>query len=380
MESKKKICFVVSTLVTVKAFLIDHITELSKHYDVYIVANCTITEIEEIKHLNIKEIKNIPIHRKINIISDIKSIYFLYKYFIKNKFFITHSVTPKAGLICSISSFLSKNKHRIHIFTGQVWHTKKGIYKKILRLIDKFTASLNTIILVDSKSQMEFLINNKVISANKSYVLGIGSISGVNISKFSFNNEERLSIRAEHAIPEGSIVYIFLGRLNKDKGIYELLQSFKRLSAEYSSTKLALIGFDEENIISSQECQELLHSKKMIYINYTNSPEKALLIGDIFCLPSHREGFGTSVIEASSIGLPAICSDTYGLRDTIIEGKTGLRHKVGDADSLYIQMKLFAENINLIKEYGNNGKNYVHNNFDSILITSKWVEFYHKLA
>lgn len=380
MESKKKICFVVSTLVTVKAFLIDHITELSKNYDVYIVANCTTAEIEELKYLNVKEIKHIPIHRKINIFYDLKSIYFLYRYFRSNKFHITHSVTPKAGLICSISSFLSKTKNRVHIFTGQVWHTKNGIYKKLLRSIDRFTASLNTTILVDSSAQRDFLIENKVISTKKSHVLGYGSISGVNIQKFSFNSEERISIRAEYSISENSIVYIFLGRLNRDKGIYELLQSFKRISSEYANTKLVLIGYDEENITKNQDCKELVDSNKLIYINHTNSPEKALLIGDIFCLPSHREGFGTSVIEASSIGLPAICSDTYGLRDTIIEGKTGLRHRVGDVDDLYTQMKIFAENPSLIKEFGNNGKSYVYENFNSKLITLKWIEFYSKLA
>jgi len=74
--------------------------------------------------------------------------------------------------------------------------------------------------------------------------------------------------------------------------------------------------------------------KNVYFTGSTSTPQLALQMADVFCLPSYREGFGTSIIEASLLGLPVICSDTYGLKETIIEEQTGLRHRVGDIQGI----------------------------------------------
>lgn len=95
-------------------------------------------------------------------------------------------------------------------------------------------------------------------------------------------------------------------------------------------------------------------------------------------MPSYREGFGTSVIEASLLQKPIICSDTYGLMETIIENKTGLRHKVADSDSLFFAMEKLIYNKDLRELLGKGGREYVLENFSAQKISEKWVEFYKK--
>lgn len=355
----KKICIVVSTPMTVKAFLLKHIDILSKEYEITIVSNSNLDLSQEYKIKCLS--KYIRINRKINFLEDIKSVILLYKFLKKENFNLVLSVSPKAGLISSISSFLARIENRIHFFTGQVWATKRGVFRFILKSVDKLIATLNTNNLIDSPSQKEFLIREKVIQDEKSTVLLKGSISGVDVNKFSFSEEIRLELKDKYKIKNDDIVFMFIGRLNTDKGIFDLVLAFDKLLKEYENVKLFLIGPDEENI-ENQIC-EFLKFKNVIRIDYVSNPQEILNVADVLVLPSYREGFGTIVIEAASMGIPCIASDIYGLNDAIVNNKTGLLHKVKDIDDMIEKYEYLIENKNKIKEYGVNAKVRVYNNF-----------------
>ena len=234
-----------------------------------------------------------------------------------------------------------------------------------------------THILVDGESQRRYLIENKILKISNSEVLGKGSISGVDVDRFSPNSIIRNQKRTE-CLLSNQVVFLFLGRINKDKGILDLAQAFSKINKKYSDTKLVLVGPDEDNI-QSQISEICNYTHSVLFYGLTGQPEVVLQMADVFCLPSYREGFGTSVIEASLLGLPVICSDTYGLMETIIDNKTGLRHQVGNIDSIYLQMEKMLLDKDLRERLGKNGRDYVLQNFPSDLISNEWVSFYKKL-
>lgn len=379
MIQRKKICFVVSTIFTARVFLKDHIKLLARHFDVYIVANLRESELPILKEFPIAGYQNVTIERKINMLSDMNAVISLANYFRKMNFESVHSITPKAGLIAMLAARIARVPVRIHIFTGQVWHTLKGFKKNLLIGIDRIIASLTTHILVDGESQREYLIQYKVVKGEKSTVLAKGSISGVNTERFTPQEDIRTSLRAKLNL-ENKVVFTFLGRMNRDKGMSELFDAFARLSKENSDAHLLLIGPDEEGWTEKIKLYDSIR-EGCNYTNYgpTPKPQELLQASDVFCLPSYREGFGTSVIEASCLGLPVICSDTYGLRDTMVDEETGLRHPVKDAASLYQQMKRMVEDRNLRERLGRNGRNYVLNNFRGEQLSEAWLKFYQQI-
>lgn len=368
---KKKICFVVSAPVTAKAFLVKHFEYLSKEFDITLVANYETQTDFEIPF--IKNTKHIAIHRSISPIKDFMAVISLYFYFKKQSFDAVHSVTPKAGLLAMMASWMSRTPIRIHIFTGQVWHTQNGFKKHFLKFLDKLIVFFATHILVDGQSQRQFLIDNKIITNKNSQVLGKGSISGVDVQKFNPSSEIRNTFRKKLNFKDDDVVFSFLGRMNTDKGILDLAKAFQLLNADFSNVKLLLIGFDEENM---QEKIREMHTENIIYFGPTPKPQEVLQAADVFCLPSYREGFGTCVIEASLLELPIICSDTYGLAETIVENKTGLRHEVKNVNQLYNQMKLLTQNEVTRTFLGKNGRQYVLEHFSADEISSLWLEFY----
>ena len=377
---KPRICFIVTIFSIADAFLKDHIEALSEYYDVYLVADFTEDDLNKIVNLKLTGYKIIHIKRDINIIDDIKAVIELYKYFKKNKFYSVHSVSPKAGLVTSLAGAMAKVSNRIHIFTGQVWATKKGVLRYLLITFDWLIVKLNTRILVDGESQRQYLIKHKIVNNENSIVIGDGSIVGVNTERFNPKKEVRDKIRLDLKISETQIVYVFLGRLNKDKGIDELLSAFNSLVRENKNAYLLLVGVDEDDYMS--RIQEFTNIKQNINFKYygkTPNPEILLQAGDVFCLPTYREGFGMSVIEASCLGLPVICSDTYGVLDAMVDNVTGLRCKVQDVDSLYYNMKQLFLDSDLRVKLGLKGRERVLDRFSSKFITNEWVKFYSEL-
>ena len=371
----KRICFVVAVPITAQAFLKDHIAALSKEYEVYLVGD--IKSDYEVEGLALTGWHRIKIERGISLWQDLKAVFAARTYFKQMKFDAVHSVTPKAGLVCALAGKMAGIKHRMHIFTGQVWATRKGFMRCILKSLDKVIARCDNHILVDGRSQRDFLVREGVLQEGQAEVFGYGSISGVNSERFVPDANARKEIREHLSIQDSTICYIFLGRLNRDKGIGELYEAFNRLAGEVENVFLLFVGRDEEDYIARlPQYPNIVDGKNFHFYGHTREPEKVLCAGDVFVLPTYREGFGTSVLEAASVGLPCICSDAYGVLDAYIEGETGLRCHVGESESLYQCMKQMHDKPEMRIEMGQKSRERVLRDFKGSDLTKHWVEFY----
>lgn len=210
-------------------------------------------------------------------------------------------------------------------------------------------------------------------------MLANGSICGIDTARFHFDERVRNLMRKELEV-EDKVVYVFLGRLKREKGTRELLEAFNIIVSECPKAHLLLVGRDEENCQSWVKDYPNLDEKTNLTIyGYTSKPNDILMASDVFCMPSYREGFGLSVLEASCLGLPVICSDVYGMEDTFVEGVTGLRCKVRDSVTLAECMKTLYNQPDLRAILGNNGHERVVRDFSRELVTNAWYDFYKKL-
>lgn len=376
---KKKICFVVSAPSTARVFLKNHFVSLSVYYDVYLVAN--IHDSSEIEGLNLSGYKSIEIERRPNIKKDLKALGELLRYFKEMNFDSVQAQASKPSLLTAIAAKQAGIPVRIRIFTGQIWCNMTGFKRQIFKIIDRLTVRLNTHILADGKPQMEYLIEQGIVKREKIRVLGNGSICGVDASKFNPNIEERREVRKELGYADNDVVYTFLGRLRKEKGIREILSAFNKLVVECPQARLILFGRDEDNCTSwLKEFPNINDGSKVNIYGYTNQPYRMLQAGDVYMLPSYREGFGMSVLEASCMKLPVICSDIYGMADTFVDGVTGLKCKVRDDETLYECMKKMYGDKELREKMGLAGRYRVEELFPKELVTKAWTAFYKEIV
>lgn len=375
--NKYRIAFVVAVPGSAHSFLKNHFERLTVKYDVNLVANfANEGQKQEFEEMGVT-CHHVPILRSISIGRDIKALFCLISLFRRERFDSVHSVTPKAGLLTSVAAWVAGVKIRIHIFTGQVWATRKGVMRSMLKMMDKIITLFDNHILVDGESQRQFLINEDVVKEKNSQVLADGSICGVKLENFNVSETVRREERAKFSFKDDDVVFVFMGRLNHDKGIEELYEAFDRLAKDSPNAKLILYGSDEEGYdAKAGDYKNIIRQQNFFYPGHTKKPYDALQGCDVFVLPTWREGFGSSVIEAQALGLPVITTDAYGVCDASVEGKTGLRCHVGDADGLYYCMKTYYNSPELRREHGRAGYDRARALFDSKRVCDAWSDYY----
>lgn len=347
---RRKILIVTAVPGTIRAFLLSYIEKLAVDYDVTVVCSNNDNALLHILPVNVRY-HPLNISRKINLREDFIALFKLCWLITYDRFDLVQSVTPKAGLLAQLASIICCVPRRVHVFTGQVWATRTGLMKMILKTLDGLIARCATHVLADSLSQLKFLVDEKIVSAQKISVLGRGSICGVNTTRFRPNVESRLEFRNKLGYSEDDIVALFIGRLNRDKGIYDLVKAYCIAQTSMPKLKLLIVGPDEENL--TIKLRELVAKQGGLKIfGTTAEPEHYMIAADIFCLPSYREGFGLAVIEAAACGLPTIASRIYGLTDAVEEQKSGLLHTPGAIDEIAQLLEGLALNAKRRHEMG----------------------------
>lgn len=371
----KSVCLVVSSPLTLKFFFVDQIAALSRIYRLTCVANCDDPTWLRKRGILVP-LRHVRIERRLSLGHDICALWVLYRFFRSEGFDAVHSNTPKAGLLAMTAAVLARVPVRIHTFTGQVWANRVGFQRSILRMLDILIAAMATHNLIDSESQRSFLLREGVVSVRKSSVLGHGSISGVDIGRFRPDRSIRAYVRIKQDIPDSSVVFVYLGRLKRDKGILDLVQAFSRLARLHEEAYLVMVGPDEDRLEPEirRLCGDCI-SRVRIH-GYTDEPESWLAASDVLCLPSYREGFGSTIIEAAAVGLPALGSRIYGITDAIDEGVTGLLHNPGDVSDLLDKMRVIAGDKELRKSLGDAARERAHRYFTKDELTSAVLEFY----
>ncbi|MFV1984631.1 MAG: glycosyltransferase family 4 protein [Thiohalomonadales bacterium] len=374
-KNRKKICIVSTVPYVLRWFMTPHIILLSKSYDVSLITNGSAMDLANLINDKVSLIP-LEIERKVSPIKDIKTLIQLTKILKTNKFDCVHSIMPKSGLLAMVAGKLAAIPLRFHTFTGQVWANRTGIKRFFLKLFDKLLVLSSTHVFADSNSQRLFLINNGIVTAKKIEVLADGSISGVNINRFQFSTLKRTKIRQELNIPTDAVVYLFLGRLNIDKGIADLLTAFLNIVSNNNNYHLLIVGPNEDDFEKEFAKLNAKHSENLHRVGFTDKPEDYMSASDIFCMPSYREGFGSVIIEAATIGIPAIASKIYGITDAIEDGITGILHKPKNIQEITSAMLKLGSNLELRAKLGTAAKKRAETRFPEERLANAMRSFY----
>ncbi len=380
VRTKKKVCFVATLEMSVRAFLVDHMEFLQEDFEV-----CVICSIDDPGFLEARGIKAkvipLSIPRNVSPVNDVKALLALFRIFREERFDIVHSIMPKSGLLAMTAAFCARVPIRVHTFTGQVWKNLRGVKRFVLKTMDRVLVACATEVLVDSPSQREFLIAEGIVGRDGSAVIANGSMCGVDPRRFRFDEGARGAIRQELGIGSDETVFFFLGRLNRDKGVLDLARAFAGVCATANKgVHLVLAGPDEENMKEKvfEICSR--YAGRVHFTGPTDAPERLMSAADILCLPSYREGFGLVVIEAGAVGLPSIGSRIYGITDAIEDGVTGFVFEMGSHHDLMLKMMKFVEDPSLARRMGERARTFALARFSRDEVIAAMVQYYRVLA
>lgn len=370
----KKICFISTIPVTLKAFVLKTAEYLHQNgnYDITFISSYDSSFENSLPNY----IHYYPIDMKRGISLDgIKNIKKMKNFFRKEKFDIIQYSTPNASLYASIAGRLSKIKVRLYCQWGIRYVGFSGIKRKIFKIIEKIICKNSTWIEPDSFGNLHFSQSEKLYNKTKSSVIWNGSANGVDLSKFDISKAKlyKKEIIDKYKIKK-SIVIGFVGRLERDKGVNELFYAFKELEDKYD-IKLLIVGpIDKPDTINTELWKWAQDSPNVIFTGSVNCTEKYYAAMDIFTLPSYREGFGTVVIEAEAMGVPVVVTNIPGPTDAMINNKTGLVVEKADYISLKKGFEKLIKDSDLRMKYSDNAVKFVNEKFDDKVLFKKILE------
>ncbi|MEN5233472.1 glycosyltransferase family 4 protein [Sphingobacterium faecium] len=301
----------------------------------------------------------VSILRSINPLQDIKSIYTLYRYMRREQFDIVIAHSPKGGLIGMLAAYLARVPKRVFFRHGLVFETVTGLKKHLLINIERLIGFCATNIVNVSPSVAKVSDRLHLNTSSKNELLGKGTCNGIDIAKF----KPRLGFKDTTVVTIG-----FVGRLSRDKGLIDLIDTWKLLCIEYKSIRLLLIGpADERDPLPQATLDQIYGDPTIEYVGGVSNTSLYYNRMDIFVLPSYREGFPTVTLEASASQLPIVTTKVTGCIDSILEDITGI-YSENTAISLYRSIKYYLDHPDMIKDHGINGRMFVEDHFSENLI------------
>jgi len=367
-------CTVPQSLGFVKGMLPD----LCKKYEVVLLSSPGERMDEITKEYGVRGI-GIPMERHISIVKDIKALVKLIRVFRKEKPTMVHSMTPKAGMLCMLAARLTQIPVRVHTFTGLVFPTSTGIKRRILMATDWLTCACATHIIPEGEGVKNDLQNNG-ITKKPLKVLGYGNVRGIDLVRFSYRPE--VVQMAKSIRKDNVFTFVFVGRIVRDKGINELCKAFSKLSGA-APVRLILIGRYEDSLDPiSSDTREIIAKNDSIEVvgpKYDDDLIAYYAAADCFVMPSYREGFPNTVLEAGAMELPSIVTDINGSREIIVEGKNGMIVPPRDADKLYDAMKFMLQSPVERQRMAGNARKMIADRFEQGYVRKCLYDYYDEI-
>jgi glycosyltransferase involved in cell wall biosynthesis len=352
------------------------------------IVDCACSDTGHFSELESESFKmvNIPIERRIQPFSNLKSVWKLYRLMKENNYQVVHVHTPIAAVLGRIAARLAGVKNVVYTAHGFYFHEGMNKFEyKFWYTIERFFARWFTDwIFLQSSEDFKLCVEKSFNSPDRLFHLGNGVDLQETFRSELVASESRKSLRMELGLDRNTIVISFIGRLVREKGITELIEAFRLLLEHCAEPPVLLIIGDllpSDRESDADGWKKYLHQNERIKCLGRRDDIAALLaISNIFVLPSYREGLPRSIIEAMAMGLPIIATNIRGCREEVVHGENGFLVPVGNCQELFEGLLKLVKNSNLRKRFGVRSRELALAMFDEQNVILKQLQLFTRLV
>jgi glycosyltransferase involved in cell wall biosynthesis len=267
-----------------------------------------------------------------------------------------HAGTPKASLLGMLAAWAARVPVRIYAVKGLRLETALGWKRRLLRLTERITAACATRVFCVGPDLARVYAQLGFVSPDKLIVFRSGMLNGLDAKRFhpeSFSAEEIRSLRRSLGIPDNALVFGFVGRFVRDKGLVELNEAFEKVRQQHPQAHLLLVGDFEQGDPLPAECVEQLRKDPRITLTgFVADTARYYQLMDVHVLPTYREGFPNSPMEAAAAEVPTVGFVATGMRDAVVHNETGMLVPCGDITALAAALERYASDATLRQQHG----------------------------
>lgn len=381
--NKPKLIRITTVPISLKILLKGQLKFMSQFFEVVGVSSAG-EDLEIVREREGIRVEALEMSRQITPIQDFISLIKMVRFLQKEKPQIVHTHTPKAGIIGMLAAKIVGVPIRIHTVAGLPLMEAKGMKRNILNFVEKLTYQCATHVFPNSKGLYDFILEEKLSSASKLKIIGKGSSNGIDTEYFSPENiptTEIIRLKKDLGIQEEDFVFVFVGRLVKDKGINELVSAFSHLAFRNLKSKLLLVGPLESDLdpLLPETLAEIESNPHIISVGFQSDVRPYFAISDALVFPSYREGFPNVVMQAGAMGLPSIVSNINGCNEIIQEGVNGTIIPVKNPNEIQNAMEKIMGDKPFYEHLKTNARTMIQSRYEQSVIWEALLEEYSRL-
>jgi len=320
--------------------------------------------IESLKKLNAVPLQFELQRTGLNPFKDLKAILQLKKIIHKHEIDLVFPYTIKPVIYGSIAARLNHTA-AISLITGlgftfSASSSKARSLQRITEFLYKIALRKNKVVIFQNSDDLKLFKDRSLINHNQKTALVNGS--GVHLDKYPYRVNKK---------PPDRMIFVMVARLIREKGIDLYVDAAKKLKSKYPYAEFHVVGSPNSSpsAISEEHLMELNHKGIIVYHGFQENVPMLLSKSDVFVLPSYyREGIPRSILEALSIGMPIITTNTPGCKETIVPNKNGILIEPNNLHYLILAMEHFLKKPKIIEEMGIASRKLAEDKFDVDII------------
>ncbi len=276
------------------------------------------------------QIHDLPLEREPSPVADLRGLFAVIALIRRVRPTIVNASTPKAALIGMLAAWLLRVPQRVYVVRGLRFETASGFGRGILRWLERLTTACATDVVYNSRSLLTVAERERSVRSGRGVVLAGGSGNGIDVDRFRDLPSRDDSRRALGLPPDADVVG-FVGRLTRDKGVVDLVQSVRA----DDDTVLLLVGdFEPGDPVPSATQHGIETAPNIIHLPWVDDPRTIYPAMDLLVFPSYREGLPNVPLEAQLCGVPVIAYGSTGTIDAVFPGAPNEIVPTGDVDAL----------------------------------------------
>lgn len=280
---------------------------------------------------------------------------------------LTYTVKP--NVYCGIASHFLKIPVISNVTGFGSVLQKSGMIRKFIMTLFKISFRRSECVMFQNSTNMRLAEESGMVKGGRLLIPG----SGVNTDRFPFIKYPD----GGDGINGGKVVFNYIGRILKEKGVDVYIEAARRIKKKYPNTEFNMLGFIETTEIHyEKELKELEKDGIIRYFGSQKDVRPFIALSHATIHPSmYGEGMSNVLLESASSGRPVITTDNPGCRETFIDSETGLLFKGGDADSLCNIIERFLSMPNEARaEMGARGREYIKSNFSRDIVADAYLK------
>lgn len=408
MTRKKKLLRVTTSDISLNALIKGQLKFMNQYYDVVALSNNTGLLDKVAQREGVRTIE-VPMKREISLKDDIKCLFQLIRVFKKERPFIVHANTPKGSLLSMAAAWLCRVPHRIYLVTGLRYQGATGLFRFLLMSMERLSCFFANKVIPEGQGVLHALQADHITGKPLQIVLN-GNINGIDTAFFSKEatieylrqlpvdselgglkdvsspKATRQSLRKHLDISDNDYLFVFIGRIVKDKGMKELVGSLKALSDDKTLVdkikcpKVLLVGtFEDGDPLDPEDENFLRESENVKLVGWQSDVRPFILAADALVFPSYREGFPNAPMQAGAMEIPSIVTDINGCNEIIKDGLNGKIIQPRNTTALTNAMKWLLTHEEEGRRMAKNARKMIQDRYEQERVWNALLETYRNL-